>query len=172
MAKELDTLLVSLEPATFRPDVEASGKLCELPEIEAAMRNGELSAPKLREIAPAASRENEKRLLEAAGRESFTQLRKTVSNEKARTRSAEQERARHERIHKERFYKSWSDGDGAYCFEGRTTAAMGARFDAAIQAEADRVFKQAYAEGRRESAGAYRMDALDNLICGGAKVES
>jgi hypothetical protein len=96
-----------------------------------------------------------------------------VSNEKARTRSAEQERARHERIHKERFYRSRTDGDGAYCFEGRTTAAMGARFDAAIQAEADRVFKQAYAEGLREPAGAYRVDALDNLLCGGgATVQS
>ena len=145
----------------------ASGKLTELPELERAVRKGQLSAPKLREIAPAATAENERRLLEAAGRESFKQLRKTVSDEKARARSAEQERARHERIHAERFYRSWNDADGAYCFEGRTTAAMGARIDAAIEAEADRVFKQAYAEGRRESAGAYRMDALDNLLGGG-----
>ena len=149
--------------ATF----EASGKLADLPEIDKAVRTGALSAPKLREIAPAANSQNEKRLLEAAERESFKQLRKTVSNEKARTRSAEQERACHERIYKERFYRSWTDGEGAYCFEGRTTAAMGARFDAAIEAEADRVFKEAYAEGRRESAGAYRIDALDNLIRGG-----
>jgi hypothetical protein len=149
--------------ATF----EASGKLCELPEIEAAVRNGALSAPKLREIAPAATAENEGRLLDAASRQSFDQLRKTVANEKARTRSAEAERARHERIHRERFHRSWTDGDGAYCYEGRTTAATGARLDAAIQAEADRVFKQAYAAGLREPAGAYRADAVANLLTGG-----
>jgi hypothetical protein len=107
--------------ATF----EASGKLSELPEIEAAVRKGEVSGPKLREIAPAATAENERRLLEAAERESFKQLRKTVSNEKARTLTAAQQRARHERIHKEPFYRSWTDGEGAYCFEGRTRRPWG-----------------------------------------------
>src|SRR5207302_4286479 len=65
------------------------------------------------------------------------------------------------------------DDEGAHCYEGRTTAAVGARLDAAINAEADRVFKEAYAQGRRESSAAYRADALANLICGGgAKVDT
>jgi len=35
------------------------------------------------------------------------------------------------------------------------------------------VFKAAYAEGRRESAGAYKLDALENLITGGgARVDT
>jgi hypothetical protein len=146
--------------------LEASGKLADLPAIEAALRTGCLSGPELNQIAGAATPENEARLLDAASRESFDQLRKTVANEKARTRSAEAERARHERIHRQRFHRAWTDGDGAYCYEGRTTAGVGARMDAAIAAEADRVFKAAYA-GVREPAGAYRADAVANLLTGG-----
>jgi len=151
----------------------ASAKLEELPETAAAVRKGEVSAAQLRELAPAATAENEGRLLDAASRENFTQLRKTCVKEKARTRSAEAERARHERIHKERYFRDWTDDDGAYRFEGKATAAVGARIRAALDAEADNVFKAAYAEGRRESAGAYRMDALEHLVTGGgANVES
>ena len=96
-----------------------------------------------------------------------------AAREKAAARSAEAEAKRHERIHRERHHRSWTDAEGAYCYEGRTTTAIGARMDAAIAAETERVFKAAYAEGRRESSAAYRADALVNLICGGgANVET
>jgi hypothetical protein len=50
---------------------------------------------------------------------------------------------------------------------------VGARIEAALGAEADKVFKEARAEGRNESLSAYRLDALANLICGGgAKVDT
>ena len=123
--------------------------------------------------APAATPENEGRLIEASKRESFGQLRKTCAGEKAKARSAEQERARHDRIYRERSHRSWIDAEGAYRYEGKTTAMVGARIDAAIEAETERVFKAAYAEGRREPAGAYRADAVANLITeGGASVET
>ena len=147
--------------------LEASAKLPELPRVQAALRQGELSGPRLREIAPAATSENEQRLLGAAKRESFTQLRKTCAGEKASARSAEEERAHHDRIHRERSHRSWTDAEGAYRYEGKTTAMIGARLEAAIEAEADRVFKQAYAEDRREPAAAYRADAVANLLTGG-----
>lgn len=50
--------------------LEASAKLPELPAVEQAMRKGELPAPKLREIAPAATPENEQRLLDASKKQS------------------------------------------------------------------------------------------------------
>ncbi|MEY2478120.1 MAG: hypothetical protein QOG87_3435 [Actinomycetota bacterium] len=147
--------------------LDASAKLPGLPAIGAALRKGELSAPRLRAIAEAATQENEERLLGASKRESFTQLRRTCNKEKASARSMEEERERHGRIHRQRHYRSWNDDDGAYRFEGKTTAIEGARIEAAIGAEADRVFKQAWREGRREPAAAYRVDALANLINGG-----
>jgi hypothetical protein len=147
--------------------LDASAKLAELPALDAALRHGELSGPKLRELAAAATPENEGRLITAAKRESVKQLRKTCAGEKAKARSADEERARHDRIHRERFYRSWTDADGAYRYEGKTTALVGARMDAAIEAEAERVFKAAYAEGKREPAGAYKADAVENLLTGG-----
>ncbi len=77
------------------------------------------------------------------------------------------------RIHKERHHRSWTDAEGGYCYSGRTTAMAGAQFDAALAAEAEKVFKAAHAEGRRESAEAYRADALLNLVTsGGASVDT
>ena len=50
---------------------------------------------------------------------------------------------------------------------------MGARIEAALDAEADKVFKEARAEGRNEPLAAYRLDVLVNLVCGGgAKVDT
>jgi hypothetical protein len=108
----------------------------------------------------------------ASKNQSFKQLRRTCANEKAKARSVERDEARHARIHRERFYRSHTDADGAYCFEGKATAAVGARIEAAINAEADNVFKAARAEGRSESLAAYRLDALVNLVGGGATVDT
>ena len=153
--------------------LQASARLGQLPVIDAAVRKGDVSPAQLRQLAPAATPDNQERLVGAAQRESFSQLRRTCAQEQARARSAEQERARQERIQKTRFYRDWTDVDGAYCFEGKTTPMAGARINAALDAEGEAVFKAAYAEGRRESSAAYRMDALHNLVTGGgANVDS
>jgi hypothetical protein len=86
--------------------LNASEKLQELPKLEKAVRDGELSQPQLNELASAATPDNEQRLLEASKRQSFTQLRRTCANEKASQRSAERDEARHARIHRERYHKS------------------------------------------------------------------
>ena len=118
--------------------LNASEKLAELPALDKAVRDGELSGPTLNELAAAATPDNEEKLLEASKRQSFKQLRRTCANEKAKARSVERDEARHQRIHSERCYHSHTDADGAYCFEGKTTSAMGARIEAALGAEADR----------------------------------
>jgi hypothetical protein len=153
--------------------LNASAKLKELPGLDDAVRAGELSGPKLNELARAATPENERRLRQAAKTENLRQLKRTCAKEKAQARSEEQEAARHQRIHNERFHKSWTDDEGAYRYEGKATAAVGARIEAALAAETDQVFKKAYAQGRRESSAAYKADALENLICGaGARVDT
>ncbi len=150
-----------------RSTLETSAKLEELPKTSDELRRGRLSATQLNEIGPAATPENEERLLGAAKKESFKGLKGTCAKEKAKARSVDDEAARHARIHKERHHRSWTDAEGAYCYSGRNTAMAGAQFDAALAAEAEAVFKAAYAEGRRESAEAYRADALLNLVTGG-----
>ncbi len=147
--------------------LETSAKLEDLPKTSEALRKGELSGSQINEIGPAANPENEERLLGAAKKESFKGLKGTCAKEKAQARSVDDEAARHARIHKERHHRSWTDSEGGYCYSGRNTAMAGARFDAALAAEAEKVFKAAHAEGRRESAEAYRADALLNLVTGG-----
>jgi hypothetical protein len=77
------------------------------------------------------------------------------------------DRHRRARIHAERSFRSWTDHEGAYCFMGRTTADVGARIDALVDAEAEMVFKAARAADRREPLCAYKLDALVNLLSGG-----
>ncbi len=147
--------------------LETSAKLEDLPQTNEALRKGELSGDQINEIGPAANPENEQRLLGAAKRESFKGLKGTCAKEKAKARPVDDAAARHARIHKERHHRSWTDSEGGYCYSGRNTAMAGAQFDAALAAEAEKVFKAAHAEGRRESAEAYRADALLNLVTGG-----
>jgi hypothetical protein len=147
--------------------LEASQKRKDLPALDEALRAGLLSSNQINEIAPTLTPENESRLITAAQTDSAKQLRERCQKEKARRRSAEEERARYERIRKDRFFRSWVDHEGAWRCEAKTTADVGARIDAAIAAEAERVFKAAHAEGRREQTGAYKLDALANLIDGG-----
>lgn len=147
--------------------LETSSKLEELPATDAALRNGELSGPQLRELGPVATPENEGRLLEAAKVEPLAELTKRCRQEKARTARNEEVAARHARIHRDRFFRSWTDEEGAYCFRGRATADVGARIEALVEAETEVVFKQARAEGRHEPHAAYRHDALVRLLEGG-----
>jgi hypothetical protein len=152
--------------------LQASEKLAELPLVAAAVRAGELSGPQTREVAAAATPENSGRLLDVARAGNVDQLRKACGREKASARSNDDERARHAKAHRERFYKSWIDHEGAWRFEGKGTAMDGAMFDAHVAAEADQVFKQAWAEGRRESQAAYRFDALMNMARNGGGGDS
>jgi len=147
--------------------LESSHKLRDLPKTQEALRKGELSSSQLNEIGPAATPENEGRLLDSARNEDARGLKKVCETEKRKARTEDDERRRHERIRKDRHYKSWTDHEGAYCYSGRTTADEGAKLEAAICAQADKEFKAAYAEGRREPAGAYRSDAVLSLITGG-----
>ena len=153
--------------------LHASARMGELPAVEAAARAGELSGPQLGMLGDAATPENSESLLETARNEGADQLRKACDRERARTRSNDDERKRNEKAHRERHYKSWKDGDGAYCFSGKTTAMVGAEIEALLGAEADAVFKAAWAEGRRESHGAYKLDALVRLLrLGGGAAET
>src|SRR5205823_96690 len=114
-----------------------------------ALRNGALSADQATEIASAANAQNEERLLKDVGSTPLPALKRRCAEERNRTRSAEAEAARRERVRRKRHYRSWTDADGAYRFEGSLPTVDGARLDAAVAAMTEVVFKEAYAEGRR-----------------------
>jgi hypothetical protein len=148
--------------------LNASEKLGELAGLDQAARGGELSDDQLKELGDAATSTNEQELLDTARSRGTDALRKKCKQEKSKARSDDDERARAERAHRTRFFRSWLDNEGAFRFEGKTTALQGAWFSAAIAAMSDKVFKEAWAEGRRESAAAYKLDALMRLVGAGA----
>src|SRR5205085_2478468 len=77
--------------------VETAEAIGKVPEVEAAVRNGDLSESQVREIAPAAVVDPSKtgELLEAAGREAFGKLKERCVKIRAATRSPEDDEARY-----------------------------------------------------------------------------
>lgn len=146
----------------------ASEKLGELPGLNEAARNGELSSEQLNEVADAATPENEESLLDTARTKNTNELRRKCKQEKSKSRTNDDAKARAERAHRTRFLREWIDNEGAWRFEGKGTAADGARFRASLAAETEQVFKEARQRDERESHKAYRFDALMRLVTGSA----
>jgi uncharacterized protein DUF222 len=154
--------------------LNTSERLKTLPKTQAALRNGELSEEQAAEIADAADESNEESLLGAARTAPLPGLKRRCNEERAKKRTDEQEAARRERVHRNRFFRSWNDADGSWRCEGSLTPAAGARIDAAVAAMAEVVFKETRAAGDAYGTAAnYRADALERLVChGGAKVDT
>jgi hypothetical protein len=150
-----------------RATLHASERLGELPGLDEAARNGELSEEQLKELGDAATPENEQELLDTARKNGADALRKKCRREKNKSRSDDDERARAEKAHRTRFFRGWVDNEGAFRFEGKTTALQGAWLTAQIAEMANKVFKEAWADGRRESSAAYKLDALMRLVASG-----
>src|SRR6185369_14813626 len=98
----------------------------------------------------------EDRLLELAEDAPFA----LVQKECLEARAGDDIDAAHERIHKERTLREYTDAEGAWNLHARGTIEDGAAFHAAHGPIVDQQFKKARAEGRRESPGAYAFDAL------------
>jgi hypothetical protein len=111
-----------------RNTLEVGHRLPELPETEEALRSGTLSGPKVTELSSAAmlDPEQEGSLLAGAAEQPLQKV-------KERCQRARSSSARHDplaavrRIHAERHFVSWLDGEGAFCFKGRDTADRGAK---------------------------------------------
>jgi hypothetical protein len=119
-----------------------------------------LSGAKARAIAAAAdvNPEAEDRLLELADAP-LAEVQKECLN----ARAGDDRDAAHERIHRERTAREYTDAEGAWNFHARGTVEDGARFKAAHGPIVDEMFAKARAEGRRETPGAYAFDALIEL---------
>jgi hypothetical protein len=147
--------------------------LKHLPAVRAALVEGGLSELQVGEVADVATAENETRLLLDAATKPLSGLKRRCNEEKAKQRSVEEEAARRERVHRNRFFRSWVDADGAWRCEASLPQAAGARIDAAIAAMGDLVFKEARAGAVRETAANYKADAFVRLVCdGGAAIDT
>ena len=146
--------------------LETAERLEQLPATAEAFRSGRLSETQVEAVADAAARNpaEEQRLIDYSGRATPKQLRDECRRVKTAGRD---QQAIYDAINRTRSLRTWTDGDGAFCGGFRTTPDSGAQILAALDAEIERVFKAARAQGRREPREAYAMDALASLVCSG-----
>jgi len=144
--------------------VETGKRLEQLPATTAAARRGDLSAKQAEAIAGAATADPaaERRLLEAARRQTLRELQDECKRTKANAEADPEGTAR--RIHAKRSARAWYDDDGAGHLHLTGPAATIARIHNAVRHRAERLFAQAHTDGRREPTEAYAFDAAEQLI--------
>ncbi|MGA2521774.1 MAG: DUF222 domain-containing protein [Acidimicrobiales bacterium] len=84
----------------------------------------------------------------------------------ARGSSAVAENDRYAAMHRGRFFRHWSDPEGALRGEFRLTPDAGAKLLSALESRANALFDEARRAQRPEPPAAYRADALVELVTG------
>jgi hypothetical protein len=134
--------------------------LKELPSVDKSFRAGKLSEIQAKEVASAAAAapRAEKQLLKAAATEDLASLRDTCA--RVRAAALPDEKARYERVRKNRMIRHWRDGEGAFRMEASMTPDAGATILAALKPVAERIRYENARRGVRESDAANLADAL------------
>ena len=146
-------------------DLKLAEKLSALPAVDAAARAGDLSRQQAAAVASAASvaPDHEQRLIGEAKKLPLRELQA----ECGRTRAAHVDReAMRRRHHRERSFRKWVDAEGRGHIHAAGPADDIAMMAARVEADRDRIFRQARRELREEPAEAYAFDALKELLCG------
>jgi hypothetical protein len=137
-----------------RNTLDVGRRLPELPGTEEALRSGSLSGPKVDELSGAAVLDpgSEGALLAGAAEQPLQKIRERC--QRARSTAEQNDPiAAVRRIHAARHFTSWTDGEGAFCFQGKDTADRGARILEQMQHTVARI------RAARKSAGSGRSPA-------------
>ncbi len=133
-----------------REKVRVAKALPALPRISAAMKHGQVSYAKVRALTRVATADNEGSPLDLALAGTCTHVERFV---RAWRRGDRVVAAKHtETQHLNRQLSTWVDDDGMVVIRGRLTPEVGAVVQRALEASADRLF--------RETTGASRGDAM------------
>lgn len=143
----------------------ADEALAAVPRAKEEFASGGLSLAQVAEIArtEADVPGSEAELLTYARAASLTQLR---SRGKAMRQRAQDPEELERRRHEARSFRSWTDELGMTRFSGALEPHLGVPFISRLEAETDRVFKEASRAGLRESHAAYAADAFARMISG------
>ena len=163
-AQELCARISGVGSGDAKRAIESANRLESLPETEAAVREGRLSAQEAALISSAAIHDPtlETELLAMAGN-GLNPLRNACVNARART---EDQEARSERQHADRSLKMWNNVDGMVEGHFELPPEIGGALKIAIEKQTQRVFRAKYREGVREANDAYAADALAALVIG------
>jgi len=164
------SFLADLEGASAgqaRRTLETGERLVELPAVRDAVRQGRLSSAKATEIAQAASLDPEREgaLLAGAEGQALCEVKERCQRSRA-TSTRRDPMAAARRIHARRTFSSWTDAEGAFCFQGRDTPERGAALMARLAPTADALARAARQDGDAppEPYGALLADALFALV--------
>ena len=155
-----------------RRTLEVGQRLTQLPGTEEALRSGILSGAKVNELSGAALLDptNEEELLRGAGEQPLHEIRERCQRSRASS-SRHDPVAAVRRIHAERYFTSWTDPEGAFCFQGRDTADRGARILEQMDFTTSRLGRDRQADGAGDESGPTternrRADAFFLLMTG------
>lgn len=136
----------------------------ELPRVEAAYRQGNLSDIQAQDVVSTAlvAKDHEEYLLQVAEAEALIEFQRECARVRAAALDEEQ---RQKNAHSRRFLHNWIDGDGAFRLSGRFTTESGAEIMSALEPFRQEVADRASRRGRRGriSHGAAMADALVGL---------
>ncbi len=142
-------------------------RLGQLPGTEAALRTGVLSGPKVTELTGAGilAPEREAELLAGAEEAPLQAVRERCRRSRA-TSGTEDPRARVVRIRAARYFSSWTDAEGAFCYQGRDTLDRGAQILSHLGQVATRLRRARRAAGDEQDTPerAVRADAFYALL--------
>lgn len=147
--------------------LQAARQLGKLPAAEEAVREGRLSEVQVKEIATAAEvvPDAEEGLVETAVRHPLNVLRLECRRAKATGAGGP---AAYRAIHRSRYLRHWTDGDGAVRLDAKLTPDDGARLLDAVKAQATKFALDAKRAGVDDPERAHAADALVRLVCGRA----
>ncbi len=141
---------ISIDLGAAREKVRVARALPTLPRVSAAMQRGQLSYAKVRALTRVATAENERSLLDLAMAGTCTHVERFV---RAWRRVDRVVAGKHtEAQHLNRQLSTWVDDDGMVVIRGRLTPEVGAVVQRALEAAADRLF--------RETSGAATGEAM------------
>lgn len=143
--------------------LETGRRLEELTRTREEFCQGRLSEAQAIEVSGAAVADprSERRLLKTARTQTIRVLQEECRHVRAAAMS--DELAAHEKIRRARYFRHWTERDGAVRLDARLTPDAGAVVIAAVEARQARIFASARRAGRRESNVAYAADALVEL---------
>jgi len=146
-------------------------RLNQHPTTAQAAKAGKLSAEQTEAVADAvaAAPGAEDDLLEAAGTESLGGLKQRCAQAKAQADPDPEGTAK--RIHAQRACRTSTDAEGVGHLHLSGPSSVIARMANAINHRADKLFRTARREGRREPSEAYGFDAAEQLLTGGEGAE-
>lgn len=158
-------------PVAAREKVRVAHALKDLPLIQAAFSNGEISHSKVRAMTRVATAENEDYLLMIARHGSAAHVETLVHQYRRVLRSEELDEANDR--HARRALSWSSDDDGMLVIQARLTPEDGARVVHAIEAMRDALLNDGVREETAEiSFDAQRADALVALATHGARADT